>query len=234
MSGEVARGKYTHQPAFEPFMHNPIHDLESLWWVGVWCMMWHYPVSDTEELDSSKDQHISQMLAYGNLLFPTYHGVAEQIRIDEIVSPTTYRRRGLAEFDKPIKSFISRLERFRQCIAWAHRKIQKELPRRDASYFTNVLRVSDPLKVKVSNKENVEDDNPANAAKMKPVFDMVHLILTRTVLPGIDTPDQLLWPLDSIKQHSDWLKTKKCPEPRKHAHGAVNVHHVNKDIYVDK
>ncbi|KJA27947.1 hypothetical protein HYPSUDRAFT_156193 [Hypholoma sublateritium FD-334 SS-4] len=233
MSGEVARGRYTHQPTFEAFAHNPIHDLESLWWVGVWCTMWHYPVPDDEEVGDSKQEHINLMLTHGNQLFPSYHGVAEQTRIDEIYSPVTYRRRGLGQYDKPMKSFISRLERFRQCIAWAHRKTQKLLPRNDASYFTDVLRVSDPLMVSATDLHNVEDDNPENVGRMRPVFDMIYIILTRTVV-GMGVPDQLLWPLDSIKQHSDWLKTKKYPEPRIHAHGAVNVHHVNKDIYDDK
>ena len=39
-----------------------------------------------------------------------------------------------------------------------------------------------------------------------------------------------LWKLDSIKQH--WLKTKE--HPCNHAHGAVNVNHVNKDMYFYK
>ena len=71
MAGEVIRGRYTHQPEFQNFAHNPIHDLESLWWVGVWCMMWHYPVSDTHEIEPSKKEHITQMTNYGKVLFPT-------------------------------------------------------------------------------------------------------------------------------------------------------------------
>ena len=215
MAGEVIRGRYTHQPEFQNFAHNPIHDLESLWWVGVWCMMWHYPVSDTHEIEPSKKEHITQMTNYGKVLFPTYHELTDDTRIQEVDSQTTYRKRGMSKYPRPIAAMIVRLDDFRQCIAWAHRKTQMQLPR-TASYFNDVLLVADPAKT-------LTDDENLEPLRMRlPVYEMITTKLSEQV-GGYAIPNTLLWPLESIDSHSDWLKTKAHPEPRIHAHGILNM-----------
>ena len=41
MAVEVERGAYIYHGSLF-FSHNPLHDLESLWWVGVWFLLCHY------------------------------------------------------------------------------------------------------------------------------------------------------------------------------------------------
>lgn len=219
MAGEVARGRYTHNPNFKEFAHNPIHDLESLWWVGVWCMMWHYPVPDDEEVDPENKDHINLMIEHGTELFPSYHMPADDTRIQEIDSPTSYAARGAAGYPVPIIGILVRLNDIRQCISWAHMKTQKQLPRVDASYFTEVLRIADP----VGNTSDDEDNDPSDAPKRRAsIYRMIGAKLTQKVGDS-DLPDQLLWPLHSIDDHTKWLQTKAHPKRRNHGHGIVNM-----------
>lgn len=215
MAGEVIRGQYTHQPAFKGFAHNPIHDLESLWWVGVWCMMRHYPVSDSLELEPSQKEHIAQMTNYGNELFPTYHDLTDDTRIQEVDSQTNYRTRGMTNYSTPIAAMIVRLDDFRQCIAWAHQRTQKQLPR-TASYYTDVLLVPDP------SQTLTDDEDTEPHVKRLSVYEMITARLSEKV-EGIAIPNTLLWPLESTESHSEWLKTKARPQPRTHSHGILNM-----------
>ena len=42
MAVEVELGAYIYDPHCEVFSHNPLHDIESLWWVGIWFLLCHY------------------------------------------------------------------------------------------------------------------------------------------------------------------------------------------------
>ncbi|KAI0797200.1 hypothetical protein C8Q75DRAFT_888263 [Abortiporus biennis] len=57
MAYEVARGRYiakslpneTYRPrprSFPTFFHNPLHDLESIWWICLWGVFLHYIQED--------------------------------------------------------------------------------------------------------------------------------------------------------------------------------------------
>ncbi len=178
-------------------------------------MMWHYPVSDSLELEPSQKEHIVQMTNYGKELFPTYHDLTDDTRIQEVDSDTIYRKRGMSGYPLPIAAMLVRLDDFRQCIAWAHRKTQMQLPRA-ASYFTDVLLVADP------GDTLTDDENLEPFRTRLPVYEMITAKL-REPVEGHDIPNMLLWPLESIDGHSDWLKTKAHPEPRTHAHGILNM-----------
>ena len=155
------------------------------------------------------------MTNYGKVLFPTYHELTDDTRIQEVDSQTTYRKRGMSKYPRPIAAMIVRLDDFRQCIAWAHRKTQMQLPR-TASYFNDVLLVADPAKT-------LTDDENLEPLRMRlPVYEMITTKLSEQV-GGYAIPNTLLWPLESIDSHSDWLKTKAHPEPRIHAHGILNM-----------
>ncbi len=199
MSGEVARGRYTDRPEHKNFLHNPIHDLESLWWVGVWCLMWHYPVSEYQHVSPSEKEHIDKMKEHGMKLFPSYHQPLSDRRITEIHSQVKYRRRDVRSYPLSIKVMIARMNDIRQCISWAHQRIQRALPRDDASYFSDVLCVADP-------STTVSDMDTENHPRL-PIFEMVISKLER-VISGIGVPNDLLWPLESIDDHKEWLKSR--------------------------
>lgn len=217
MAGEVARGQYTHQPNFKPFAHNPVHDLESLWWVVVWCMIWHYPVPEDSALPEAKHNHVAQMKEHGMKLFPSYH-TWDKTRLLEIDSHQLYARRANGYNDPPITAIHLRLDHIRQCISWAHQATQKSLPR-SASYFTEDLLVADPYHISIQQEKlNLPQINRL------PVYDMI-MAKVKARVADLSYPDRCLWPLDSIAQHSEWLRTKRLPVhlPRSQASGPVNM-----------
>ncbi|KJA27032.1 hypothetical protein HYPSUDRAFT_198334 [Hypholoma sublateritium FD-334 SS-4] len=222
MSEEVACGKYTFQPQHKFFLHSPVHDLESLWWVGVWCLMWHYPVSERRPVDPVKKDHMDLMRDHGMKLFPSHHTPANARRINEIHSLTTYTSRSMeaTEYPDEIFAMISRMDLFRQCISWAHKTTQAELPRNDASYFSDVLYINDPAQTtirRVLNKHAL------------PIFDMVTSKLKTPFhfedKDGKVVPphDYLLWPLDAMKKYDIWLVKQKRPKAKEIRRGAINL-----------
>ena len=67
MAVEVESGGYTVSPIHRVFSRNPLHDLESLWWVGVWLLLCHYNPSNL--LDSDVQNHIPVVAKIGEKLF---------------------------------------------------------------------------------------------------------------------------------------------------------------------
>ena len=65
MAVEVEAGAYINQAGV--LSHNPLHDLESLWWVGVWFLLCHY--QPRKMLDVDVQQHIEVIKKYGQNLF---------------------------------------------------------------------------------------------------------------------------------------------------------------------
>ena len=49
------------------FSHNPLHDLESLWWVGLWLLLCHYQPSKLR--DTTVQENIEDIKRFGNPLF---------------------------------------------------------------------------------------------------------------------------------------------------------------------
>jgi hypothetical protein len=66
MAVEVETGAYMNQVG-GIFSHNPLHDLESLWWVGVWFLLCHYKLSGLK--DSTVQRHIKVVQNFGETLF---------------------------------------------------------------------------------------------------------------------------------------------------------------------
>ena len=219
MSGEVACGKYTYRPQHKIFLHNPVHDLESLWWVGVWCLMWHYPVPGRPIGKPADNPHIARMKEHGAKLFPSYHSPTSGTRNKEIHSQTKYTSRSLSQYPDEIKAMISRMDLFRLCVSWAHRRTQEELPRNDASYFWTDLSVNDPAQA---------TDSRFLDEHALPIFDMITSKL-HTTFPFIrggqlvQPRDYLLWPLDAMEQYNTWLETQVRPEVKELRRGVVNL-----------
>jgi hypothetical protein len=66
MAVEVEAGAYMNQVG-GIFLHNSLHDLESLWWVGVWFLLCHYKSSGFR--DSTVQRHIEIVKTFGETLF---------------------------------------------------------------------------------------------------------------------------------------------------------------------
>ena len=76
----MEHGTYTFHPRYDGvFSHNPLHDLESLWWVGVWLLLCHYNPSHL--LDSGVQKHILRVAKIGEKLF----GLERSSRRDALV-----------------------------------------------------------------------------------------------------------------------------------------------------
>jgi hypothetical protein len=65
MAVEVEAGAYINQAGV--LSHNPLHDLESLWWVGVWYLLCHYQPGNPRDI--TVQQHIKVVKKYGETLF---------------------------------------------------------------------------------------------------------------------------------------------------------------------
>ncbi|KAG9028446.1 hypothetical protein FRB95_006478, partial [Tulasnella sp. JGI-2019a] len=65
MAIEVANGGYLFHPVLsdgqspQPFRHNPLHDLESVWWVATWSMVSHSPEAGGYSVTKHRDQYTS-------------------------------------------------------------------------------------------------------------------------------------------------------------------------------
>ena len=67
MAVEVQSSGYIYYPESD-FSHNPLHDLESLWWVGVWFLLYHYkPASNL--LDDIVQRHLKLIKTAAQSLF---------------------------------------------------------------------------------------------------------------------------------------------------------------------
>ncbi|KJA27906.1 hypothetical protein HYPSUDRAFT_884876 [Hypholoma sublateritium FD-334 SS-4] len=145
------------------------------------------------------------MIAHGTELFPPYNRRGNDVVL-EVFSETNYRRRSVSRYPLHIIGMIARLERFRQCVAWAHGMTQKTLPRDDAAYFAGDLRSADCGAIEA------DDNEPEDAqGKQLSIFDVVIAGLERDV-EGLGIPDERLWPLGSIDLHSAWVKEKAATE----------------------
>ena len=67
MAVEVEAGAYIYNLSCEVFSHNPLHDLESLWWVGVWFLICHYQPSKLGV--DAVQKHIKVVQKFGQTLF---------------------------------------------------------------------------------------------------------------------------------------------------------------------
>ena len=66
MAVEVEAGAYMNQLG-GVFSHNPLHDLESFWWVGFWFPLCHYRPGKVGDITVQK--HIKVVKRFGETLF---------------------------------------------------------------------------------------------------------------------------------------------------------------------
>jgi hypothetical protein len=65
MAVEVEAGAYMNHISMI-FSHNPLHDIESLWWVGVWFLLCHYQPGNLGDI--TVQRHINLVKEFGETL----------------------------------------------------------------------------------------------------------------------------------------------------------------------
>lgn len=67
MAVEVETGLYMNKLTTGVFSHNPLHDIESVWWVGLWFLLCHYEPSKLET--KAVQKHVKVVKKFSETLF---------------------------------------------------------------------------------------------------------------------------------------------------------------------
>ena len=129
MAVEVELGAYIYH-ASVLFSHNPLHDLESLWWVGVWFLLCHYRPKKLGE--TAVQNHIKVVKKFKETLFNNpvdVHGRRRALMDSALLANT----RPLL-FPRAVQGFIFMLNAFRlQLVAYYETYKPKES--QDLTFF---------------------------------------------------------------------------------------------------
>lgn len=245
MAGEAMKGKYSVAEYIAKnteisFVYNPVHDLESLWWVGLYSISWQYPAPFTKIIHHSQNSSVNvnstvtprieyrykdftdqerkqfeKILEWAEEMFPSFYNWPDfESRMQEIHNPGSPTHRMQGVYPAVIHSFGRCLNLMRQCISLAYKQIQRNLPHPQASYFVDVLRVP-----------NLSKESPSEADQLS-VHDMILQIFARPTHQAY-LEDAILWPIDSQPEvYREFLMRGEARErlrPRKHPHGYLNM-----------
>ena len=126
MAVEVEAGAYMNQ-VDGVFSHNPLHDLESLWWVGIWFLLCHYPPSKLR--DTTVQQHAEVVKTFGETLFN--NRVNPLSRRHALTGPVLLANIEPRSFPVAVQHLILLLDVFRDQLV-THYKLYKS---QDQSFF---------------------------------------------------------------------------------------------------
>ena len=132
MAAEVELGRYIYDPHCKVFSHNPLHDLESLWWVGIWFLSCHYKPSRLEV--DTVQEHVQVVKQYSQTLFnnrtdPLCRRFA--LIDDEVLLVNTFPN----SFSRAVQYLFVVLNKFRaQLVTYYETYKPSEI--RDRSFFT--------------------------------------------------------------------------------------------------
>ena len=130
MAVEVESGGYTVSHIGGVFSHNPLHDLESLWWVGIWLLLCHYKPYDNL-LESNLQKHIKLVASIGEKLF----GAERLYRRHALILPDQLARSHPQYFSKAVSQLFLVLLQFRECL-FSYYESYKPKDAQDRSFFT--------------------------------------------------------------------------------------------------
>ena len=105
MAVEVENSAYLYYLNSE-FSHNPLHDLESLWWVGVWFLLCHYTIGSF--LDAAVQKHIEAFKKVSHTLFTDGANYHSPLIRSTILIDSAPRR-----FPTTVQHFVALLDEFR-------------------------------------------------------------------------------------------------------------------------
>ena len=109
------------------FSHNPLHDLESLWWVGVWFVLYHYNPSKIE--DPAVQDHIELVKSVGETVFHYRNS-----RRQALVGSTLFPSLEPLCFPRAVQYLIVALHTFRSQLV-TYYEIYKPKEFQDRSFF---------------------------------------------------------------------------------------------------
>jgi hypothetical protein len=127
MAVEVDAGAYMNQPG--EFSHNPLHDLESLWWVGVWFSLCHYQPGNLRNITVQK--HIKVVKKYGETIFNCDNHVS---RRRALIGPDILANIRPRSFVVAIQHLVVLLNSFRDQLFTNYTRY-KPTPSQDRSFF---------------------------------------------------------------------------------------------------
>ena len=127
-------GKYLNQTILVQhgavFSHNPLHDLESLWWVGVWILLCHYQPDKLRDIKVQK--HIEIIKHFSETLFN--NRIDPDSRHDALIGSALLANTKPAHFSEAVQQLILMLDLFREeLIAYYERYKPKKS--QDPSFF---------------------------------------------------------------------------------------------------
>ena len=130
MAVEVESSGYIYYPRSNPsFSHNPLHDLESLWWVGVWFLLYHYkPASNL--LDNIVQRHLRLIKMAAQSLFN--NGANLSNRHQALISQDILTTSNPRSFPKAVQHLVVVAHRFRAQLV----EYYKNYKPHDRSFFT--------------------------------------------------------------------------------------------------
>ena len=131
MAAEVEYGAYIFQP-LEVFSHNPLHDLESLWWVGVWLLVCHYHTRKLRDSDTTVHYHIEVVKRFGETLFSRFNVLISRRRA--LTSLALLANIEPRSFPFALQHLILLLDNFRDQLVTFY-KLYKPMASQDQSFF---------------------------------------------------------------------------------------------------
>ena len=129
MAVEVEAGAYMNQIS-TAFSHNPLHDIESLWWVGIWFLLCHYQPSKLE--DSTVQKHIKVVKEFGETLFNNHNSPLSRRRA--LIGSAIFANTKPHSFPQGVKYLIVMLDDFREQL-FTYYKSYKPKESQNRSFF---------------------------------------------------------------------------------------------------
>ena len=131
MAVEVEAGAYINQAGV--LSHNPLHDLESLWWVGVWFLLCHYEPSNIRDITVQK--HFEVVKKYGETLFNNRRGDNPLSRRHALTDTALLATIKPRSFPIGVQHFILLLDLFRDQLVVQYGKYKPTTTSQDLSFF---------------------------------------------------------------------------------------------------
>ena len=129
MAVEVEAGAYINMA--NQFSHNPLHDLESLWWVGVWFILCHYNPSRVG--DPTVQEHIKDVKEIGKTLFN--NRIDPHRRREALVGSTLFPSIEPLSFPPPVQHLIAALYLFKNQLVTYYESYNPKVSQ-NRSFFT--------------------------------------------------------------------------------------------------
>ena len=132
MAVEAEAGAYLNKPYLYQlgvfFSHNPLHDLESLWWVGLWFLLCHYKPPKT----GTVPKHIKVVKKFSESLFNNLSDALS--RRHTLTGSTLFANTKPSSFPDGVKYFIVILEMYREQLVGCYESYKPKATQ-DRSFF---------------------------------------------------------------------------------------------------